>query len=73
MGKVKACLAIAGSLMAASGLLGAGVARAAPSGNTQGCAVVITLFEAGNPGITTAAGTPFGYGACGFGVPGGPP
>jgi hypothetical protein len=73
MAKAKACVAIAASLMAASGLLGTGVARAAPSGDTQGCAVVIALFEAGNPGILTAAGTPFGYGACGFGVPGGPP
>ena len=73
MAKAKACLAIAASLMAASGLLGTSVARVVPSGNTQGCAVVVALFEAGNPGIVTAAGTPFGYGACGFGVPGGPP
>ncbi len=73
MVKVKACAAIAGSLMAAFGLLGAGAARAAPSGDTQGCAVVMALFESGNPGIATAAGTPFGYGACGIGVPGGRP
>jgi hypothetical protein len=73
MAKVKACVALAGSLMAAFGLLGAGAARAAPSGDTQGCAVVIALSESGNPGIATAAGTPFGFGPCGFGVPGGPP
>jgi hypothetical protein len=73
MARAKACVAIVASLMAASGLLGTGVARAVPSGDTQGCAVVVALFEAGNRGIATAAGTPFGYGACGIGVPGGPP
>ena len=72
MAKAKTYAAIAALFVAASGVLGAGVARAAPSGETQGCAAVIALFEAGNPGIATAAATPFGYGACGFGVPGGP-
>ncbi len=73
MVKMKACVAISGSLMAAFGSLGAGAASAAPSEDTQGCAAVIALFESGNPGIPTAAGTPFGYGACGLGVPGGRP
>ncbi len=50
----------------------AGAAHAAPTGDTRGCAVVAGLFEDGNPGIATAASTPFGYGACGIGVPGGP-
>ena len=73
MAKVKACVAIAGSLIAAFGVLGAGAAHAAPTGDTQGCAQATALFERGNPGIATAAGTPFGYGPCGIGVPGGPP
>ncbi len=59
-------------LAAALLVLGAGAAGAAPSGDTQGCAAVIGQSARGNPGIATAASTPFGYGPCGFGVPGGP-
>ncbi len=67
LGRLATALAACVSLA----LVSAGAAHAAPSGDTQGCAVVAALFESGNPGIATAASTPFGYGACGAGVPGG--
>ncbi len=53
-------------------VLGTGAAGAAPGDDTQGCAAVTGQAESGNPGIATAAGTPYGYGPCGKGAPGGP-
>ena len=63
-----------GAMVLAVALLlpSAGTVHAAPSGNTHGCAAVTAQFESGNPGIATASSTPFGYGPCGTGTPGGP-
>ncbi|HJT36807.1 MAG TPA: hypothetical protein VJ818_00140 [Actinomycetota bacterium] len=60
-----AAITVAGSLAPIA-------ASAAPSPGTEGCSQLVNHYEGGNPGITTASQTPYGYGACGFGTPGGP-
>jgi hypothetical protein len=63
---------VSGFLLVSGAVIWPMTASAAPSGNTQGCTSLFAQYNAGNPGVTKAANTPFGYGACGFGTPGGP-
>ncbi|HVL06016.1 MAG TPA: hypothetical protein VM388_08510 [Acidimicrobiales bacterium] len=70
--KAVAAAAVAVAVVAGAGALSPTAASAAPRNDTRGCASLIDLYDAGNPGITVAARTPHGYGACGFGTPGGP-